>query len=409
MHSMSIHRFVNCGLSRRSLAVLGKGLSHQKSLRILCIEMNSFLDTYDEIDQVLSSHPRIRAMEDSVIVSTPSVEQAKKRREEELKQLQYQVTLKRKDNVKKKNEQTSDQDKNQRAMENRIISETYMSSSLGALFLTSAKHISLRGCELGDDDADVIAKILSENNQIISLNLWGNNITDRGGIAIARSLRTNRTLNSISLAMNKISDVTIQEICSVLSKGSLFTEEEFFDVRDKVFKSTFGTMNIPRDPKIFQLVLPALPLHLCSVAERKKAEKAKKPSKPSASGNSLMGDGPIEWEQNVQRLDEEAPPPPKKNTKTSSRPTTARNDSTEPPKPLFTIPGNEVLRSFNLSSNVMITDKGAGLFLNLPYIPLERLNLSYCTVSNTMFHSIIQKMNQPEEYLSPGTTTDIPA
>jgi hypothetical protein len=381
-------------------------LSHRKTLRFLSIEMNPFHESFDGTDVTLSQIPVVTAMESSMTFCTPSVEQQNRKREEEL---MHQFSGKKAKKPVKKSQTAEELEKSR--TEDFVIQNTYLKSSLGPLFLSSAKHVSFRGCDLDDDDVEDIAELLAENNEIISLNLWGNSITDRGGIAIAKALRGNRVLRSISLAMNKITDKTVNEICKSLWNMSLYTEEELIQLREKVFKSTFGSINIPRDASInYALQLPAMPMHLRPLAERKKAEKAKKPPPNKNPISTIFGDAPIVWEEQVQRHDIEEPSAPKSSRGTRGTSASSARKSkqqveenntsnTSERKPLFTVPGNVVIRSINLSANVNITDEGAGMFLNLPYIYLDRLNLSYCNVSNEMFDSVSHKMNEspPEE------------
>lgn len=371
--------------------------------------MNPFLESFDETDHVLAEIPEVSKMESTLSFCTPSIEIEKKRKEEELSQQQQQLSNKQKLTKKstKKNAQQDEGEKVQQEIETEIINRTYLTSSLGPIFMCSAKHVSLRGCDLTDDDAICIAELLSEDNSIISLNLWGNSITDRGGIALAKALRTNRVLLSISLAMNRITDKTVSEICKSLWNQNIYSEEEFLYLREKVFKSTYGTINLPRDSaNDYQLILPSLPTHLRAAKDKKKTEKPKKITK---IGQVDYGDGPIPWEEQVQRYDSDESASAK-NSRTSSRVSTTASNGRKSAKadeaaiitdkkPVFNVPGNKIIRSINLSANVNVTDEGAGVFLKLPYIYLDRLNLSYCNVSNEMFASVSNKMNEspPEE------------
>lgn len=105
----------------------------------------------------------------------------------------------------------------------------------------------MRGCELNDDHAQQISHYLADNNTLISLNLFGNRITDIGATAIAKALLSNQKLQYLSLAMNNITDISVKELCRSLCPVELFTEQEFFTLRENVYKSNYGALNIPRE------------------------------------------------------------------------------------------------------------------------------------------------------------------
>lgn len=180
------------------------------------------------------------------------------------------------------------------------IDQNWLNSLLN---IKSVKHLCLRGCKLNDFDAIEISKIIEKSSTIISLNLFGNCITDEGGKAIAKALRTNQFLQSLSLSMNLITDETVIELCESLKPKITEDEEEYNIIREKVFN--FYGMKPPKRKQ--KLSIQAL----------------------------------NEWENSVEIT---------KATKKN-------------PISTFKIPGNNHLKNINLSIN-QITDDGAKCFID---------------------------------------------
>lgn len=64
--------------------------------------------------------------------------------------------------------------------------------------------VQLAGYNLGDDDAQAVAKILKQNRQLKSLDLSDNCIGDLGAVALAASLKGKTFLEKVDLSRNKI-------------------------------------------------------------------------------------------------------------------------------------------------------------------------------------------------------------
>ena len=69
------------------------------------------------------------------------------------------------------------------------------------------KHFSLRHCGLGENSAACLSRALVENTTLLTLNLCFNKIGNEGVKQICKSLRTNKTLVSLDLGSNRISDL----------------------------------------------------------------------------------------------------------------------------------------------------------------------------------------------------------
>lgn len=279
------------------------------------------------------------------------------------------------------------------------------SSPFTPLFMTSAKYLSLRGNNLTDEDALCIADLLKDDGEIFSLNLWGNSISDVGGVALAKSLRTNQKLLSISLAMNQIGDETVKEICRSMSSKDIFTEEEFLTLREQAYKSFYGYLNLAKDSNN-SYILPALPPHLLPPSDDKK----KKPVNTAATAKPVKGANNekdlIPWDNNSKRHVYDppkalSPPPTAKNTKgakpnSSPTPPLPSQEEVElqPPKPLYRVPGNTILRNINLSANFNVSDEGAQYFVEAieNNSNICRISLSDTSVSDVMFEQIVSKL-----------------
>ena len=87
------------------------------------------------------------------------------------------------------------------------------------------EKLSLRHCEIDDIGAERLGQALGglqkQNSVLVSLDLGGNAITDIGAGAIAKGLRMNRALLSISLSCNRIGDAGAIELARVISQFPL--------------------------------------------------------------------------------------------------------------------------------------------------------------------------------------------
>ncbi|CAL8086962.1 unnamed protein product [Calicophoron daubneyi] len=89
--------------------------------------------------------------------------------------------------------------------------------------------LQLRYCCLGPAEAKHIAMRLgittSANSKLLSLDLSGNQLGDKGTIYLAEALRTNRTLLTLSLSNNNIGDIGAGALATVLSQFFLTHDE----------------------------------------------------------------------------------------------------------------------------------------------------------------------------------------
>lgn len=108
------------------------------------------------------------------------------------------------------------------------------------------QNLSLRHCGITDKGAELIGQALGSikktNTKLISLNLSGNKITDKGAEHIALGLRMNRTLMSLSLASNFIEDKGAAKLAEILSRFAL-THEEVVERRKHFSEKDFPERN----------------------------------------------------------------------------------------------------------------------------------------------------------------------
>ncbi|CAF1008730.1 unnamed protein product [Adineta steineri] len=106
-------------------------------------------------------------------------------------------------------------------------------------------HLSLRFCKITDTGAERLANALgnmsSQNWKLLTLTLTGNQIGDNGAKSFANALRYNRTLISLNLSSNFITDVGACTLALVLRKIVL-TQEEIVR-RRYLLSERFGEIN----------------------------------------------------------------------------------------------------------------------------------------------------------------------
>lgn len=105
---------------------------------------------------------------------------------------------------------------------------------------SSVQNLSLRYCDITDFGAENLGRVLGtsekQNQKLISLDLTGNKITDKGAEYLANGLRTNRTLLVLGLGGNLIGDAGAAKLAEVISRFQL-THEEIVE-RRKLLSST---------------------------------------------------------------------------------------------------------------------------------------------------------------------------
>ena len=144
------------------------------------------------------------------------------------------------------------------------------------------QKLSLKHCCITDKGVAGLAKEIGTlnniNNKLISLDLFGNRITDVGCEYLAKALRLNRTLLVLSLGSNDIGDVGCCKLAEVLSTYVL-THEEVVERRKQLRRVPSKTT------KFFQMVhnrLPKMP---------SKHEKESPKSKKEGKGKHGHEDG----------------------------------------------------------------------------------------------------------------------
>jgi hypothetical protein len=444
-------RFVSCGLSLKSLRILCIALGHRKTLRHLSIEMNPFKDLNEKYDRELLQNDPVNNLLNTIKVALPQPPEKSVEVEQPVDDKKGGSKVPPKSAPKKpaKTPERKDDFKEE------LLQQIYFTSPFGPLFCTSAVHISLRGCELNDVNAEQIAQFLADNNTLISLNLFGNNITDTGAKLLGKALLSNQILQSLSLAMNPLTNAGVEDLCKSLCPVELFTEYDFFKLRENVYKSHYGVLNIPREipqvpptptkssiartplpTEIPPMQLPPIPVQLQTPEKKAPTTTKKVPTKQPPQPISTTGAqtpttiASLEWENRCERI---APPEVIEQSSTTLRKDnvtsrgSSRNVSPAPPKgapkkgakveqpkqevavveeekpvvptaplPLFKVPGNTTLKSLNLSLCHGITDESVTHFLDMLSVnkSLDRLSLACTHISETVMLEIAQKLNE---------------
>lgn len=91
--------------------------------------------------------------------------------------------------------------------------------------LLSLQNLSLRKCNLSKIGMAHLGNALRENKTLLTINLSNNCITNQGIKHIADSLRMNRTLLSLDLSNNNITDTGVEYLTEVMTTFSLTHEE----------------------------------------------------------------------------------------------------------------------------------------------------------------------------------------
>ncbi|XP_014778684.2 leucine-rich repeat-containing protein 71 isoform X1 [Octopus bimaculoides] len=108
------------------------------------------------------------------------------------------------------------------------------------------QFLSLRHCKITDQSLYNITQAISDSEpcKLISLNLTGNFITDRGAKYLAHVLRKNRSLLNLGLANNQIGDEGAKAFAGVLSKFTL-NDDEIFERRKLIMEKQIDDMKNP--------------------------------------------------------------------------------------------------------------------------------------------------------------------
>ncbi|XP_060614606.2 leucine-rich repeat-containing protein 71 [Anolis sagrei] len=115
---------------------------------------------------------------------------------------------------------------------------------------TNLAHLSLRNNDIDDEGAYLIGQALSSikssNKTLASINLSCNHITDVGAAHIANGLRLNRSLLSLSLAHNRIGDEGALKIAEILAPFALTHVEVVERRRLLLEKETLERSRLPQ-------------------------------------------------------------------------------------------------------------------------------------------------------------------
>ncbi|KAG8344296.1 putative Leucine Rich repeat [Trypanosoma vivax] len=212
--------------------------------------------------------------------------------------------------------------------------------------LTGVKHLSLRGNGINDNDISVISSLLSRHtrSELISLNLWGNNITDDGAVALAEMLKKNCTLQVLDLGHNDIGDVGLIALVNCFRMQEIPIEElqsyrRRYLLRRQATSSekSLGAAAPPQYPSYPELYNAWYQIRYPSPAEDRRETKKGLMSKSKKSDPTLV------------------------------RPTAPfdRDCFRMVDSPRVRVPGNTVLRCVNLGNNKRVTFNGASEALRI--------------------------------------------
>lgn len=212
---------------------------------------------------------------------------------------------------------------------------------LAGILVTHIQDLSLRGNDINDAQATLIANALTTHRDLLSLNLWGNHITDAGATKLAEALRVNRRLTALNLGHNLIGDPGAIALAQCF-KNLLVDTLRMTEMRNQV---RVHVSALPEE-------MPAYPLYeelgknMDPLVRGLKDDKRRpNPDKPrTANGNGKRGAAvepgqraPVPWDCDVIRMG-----------------TT-----------LYIVPGNQTLWSLNLSNNAALTNGAARCFVDL--------------------------------------------
>lgn len=114
------------------------------------------------------------------------------------------------------------------------------------------RKLGLRRCQLDDQAAYAVAKII-ESNTLSTLNLRGNNISDKGAVAIAQALQSNQSIRAINLSENPIMEEGIIALLAAFHENKTLKMLYFFT--DSEFNSTVFSSLLNNDPGLTELEL----------------------------------------------------------------------------------------------------------------------------------------------------------
>lgn len=105
-----------------------------------------------------------------------------------------------------------------------------------AMVFTAVVHLSLRGNGIGDAEVGTMVRLLlrHSHSRLVSLNLWGNEITDVGAKSIALLLRHNRTLRALDVGHNHLGNSGLLEIIQTFRMIEMKSVEEVQAYRKRV-------------------------------------------------------------------------------------------------------------------------------------------------------------------------------
>jgi hypothetical protein len=204
----------------------------------------------------------------------------------------------------------------------------------GVLF-TGIHHLSLRGNHIDDAAASRLAQVLMEHPQsrLVSLNLWGNDITDTGATALARMLRVNNVLQALDLGNNRLSDAGLLELVRVFLMKQVTSQEEILAAR-RAYLTRRGASEEEQKAANQPPVLTDIPSYEDLYAHwwhmQQQQHQAATPAEPSlrpADASAVNGGGATPRPHALVPSSLPAPPP----RDSQSSPTAAGNPKRTPP------------------------------------------------------------------------------
>jgi hypothetical protein len=102
------------------------------------------------------------------------------------------------------------------------------------VFNDRVTSLDLSHNNLGDDGAEVLAKLMSQKKNVLALNVSHNGITDAGVVLLMRAARKHVLLQSLNIASNAVGDASVLEITRLVEMSDCITELVLIDTQVSV-------------------------------------------------------------------------------------------------------------------------------------------------------------------------------
>lgn len=110
--------------------------------------------------------------------------------------------------------------------------------------------LDLENAQIGDNEAELLAKVIASNNTLKYINLEGNKISNMGAVKLGEAIAVNKTLSYLSLQENRIDEEGVKFLDKLIAQNDTLHKINLIHNTQK-YLGTMPLEQITKDVRLF--------------------------------------------------------------------------------------------------------------------------------------------------------------